>query len=243
MNLEGFEIGWFWPKSLGYSPWFWKWRIWVGVGIRSKLPKSPPMFLQMHFQVLSRMLVKISDEFRRAEIGWFWPKSLGYSPWFWTWRIWVSFGNRSKHPEKNPMCSQMDIQLLSRMLVRISYAFRSVRNRPVLDKFRESIQTPWKASDVLANGFPTTVENVGEDFGWIWKGSKIGWFWPKSLGYSPWFWTWRIWVSFGIRSKLPKSPPMCLQMHFQVLSRMFVKISDEFRRVRNWPILTKKPGL
>ena len=41
-----------------------------------------------------------------------------------------------------------------------------------LGKFRESIQTPWKISNVLGNGFPTTVENVGEDFGWIWKGSK-----------------------------------------------------------------------
>ena len=75
------------------------------------------------------------------------------------------------------MCSQMDFQLLSRMLVRISDEFRSVRNGLILTKkpggkFRESIQTPWKASDVLANGFPTTVENVGEDFGWIWKGSK-----------------------------------------------------------------------
>ena len=41
-----------------------------------------------------------------------------------------------------------------------------------LGKFRESNQNPWKASDVLANAFPTTFENVGEDFGWIWKGSK-----------------------------------------------------------------------
>ena len=42
-----------------------------------------------------------------------------------------------------------------------------------LGKFRESIQTPWKPSNVLGNGFPTTFENVGEDFGWIWNGSKL----------------------------------------------------------------------
>ena len=47
-----------------------------------------------------------------------------------------------------------------------------VLNMADLGKFRESFQTPWKPSNVLGNGFPTTVENVGEDFGWIWKGSK-----------------------------------------------------------------------
>ena len=41
-----------------------------------------------------------------------------------------------------------------------------------LGKFRELFQTPWKASNVLANWFQTTFENVGEDFGWIPKGPK-----------------------------------------------------------------------
>ena len=47
-----------------------------------------------------------------------------------------------------------------------------VLNMADLGKFRESFQTPWKASNVLANGFPTTFENVCEDFGWIPKGPK-----------------------------------------------------------------------
>ena len=47
VNSLGSELGGFWAKSLGYSPWFW-------------------------------------------------AKSLGYSPWFWTWRILASVGNRSK---------------------------------------------------------------------------------------------------------------------------------------------------
>ena len=37
--------------------------------------------------------------------------------------------------------------------------------------------------------------------------SKIGRFWAKSLGYSPWFWTWRILASSGNRSKLSERPP------------------------------------
>ena len=45
-------------------------------------------------------------------------------------------------------------------------------NMADLGKFRESIQNPLKASDVLAIEFPTTFENVGEDFGWISKGPK-----------------------------------------------------------------------
>ena len=39
---------------------------------------------------------------RVSDIGRFWAKSLGYSPWFWTWRILVSSGNPSKLSEKPP---------------------------------------------------------------------------------------------------------------------------------------------
>ena len=38
-------------------------------------------------------------------------------------------------------------------------------------------------------------------------GSKIGRFWVKGLGYSPWFWTWPILASPGNRSKLSETPP------------------------------------
>ena len=41
-----------------------------------------------------------------------------------------------------------------------------------LGKCRESFQTPWNASFVLASGFPTTIGIVGEDLGWIRKGPK-----------------------------------------------------------------------
>ena len=39
------------------------------------------------------------------------------------------------------------------------------------------------------------------------QGSKIGRFWAKGLGYSPWFWTWPILASPANRSKLSESPP------------------------------------
>ena len=38
------------------------------------------------------------------------------------------------------------------------------------------------------------------------EGSKIGRFWAKGLGYSPWFWTWPILESPGNRSKLSETP-------------------------------------
>ena len=41
-----------------------------------------------------------------------------------------------------------------------------------LSKYRESFQTPWDASCVLADAFPTAYGIVGEDLGWIPKGPK-----------------------------------------------------------------------
>ena len=75
------------------------------------------------------------------------------------------------------------------------------------------------------------------------QGSQIGRFWAKTLGCSPWFWKWRIWVRAGNRSKLPETPPMCLEIDFQLHSASFMKISCEFRMARNRPILSKKPVL
>ena len=39
------------------------------------------------------------------------------------------------------------------------------------------------------------------------QGSKFGRFWAKSLGYSPWFWTWPILASPGNRFKLSETLP------------------------------------
>ena len=74
------------------------------------------------------------------------------------------------------------------------------------------------------------------------EGSKIHRFWPKTLCYSPWVWTGPIWVGAWNCSKLSEVSPMCVQMDFQLLSGLFLKIWSEFRRVRNTPMLTKNPG-
>ena len=149
-----------------------------------------------------------------------------------------------------------------------------VLNMADLGKCRKSLQTPWKASYLLANGFLTTCEIVRVDFECICNGPKlvefeqkawtivhgfehggfgqvseippnslkrllrackwifnylrdcscgfrvnlqwsdIGRISAKTLDYSPWFWTWRIWASVGNRSKLPETPPTCLKMDF-----------------------------
>ena len=103
-----------------------------------------------------------------SELVPFWAKSLSYSPWFWTWRILVSAGNRSNSLKRLYAC-----KLISNCL------------RDRLYGLRVNSQV-----------------------------SEIGRFWAKSLGYSPWFWTWRILVSAGSRSKLPETPPSCLQIDF-----------------------------
>ena len=38
-------------------------------------------------------------------------------------------------------------------------------------------------------------------------GSKIGQFWAKGLGYSPWFWTWPILWTPGNHPELSETPP------------------------------------
>ena len=47
VNSQGSDIGRIWAKSLDYSPWFWRWRIWASAGNRSKVPEPPPTCLQM----------------------------------------------------------------------------------------------------------------------------------------------------------------------------------------------------
>ena len=99
VNSHGSEIGRFWAKSLGYSLGFWKWPIWLSAGNRSKSLKR----LLCASKWISNYLQARSRRFRvnshGSEIGRFWAKSVGYSPWFWRWRILVSVGNRSKLPE------------------------------------------------------------------------------------------------------------------------------------------------
>ena len=84
------------------------------------------------------------------------------------------------------------------------------------------------------------------------QGSEVGRLWAKSLGYGPWFWAWWILVSAGNRSKLPETPPICLQMDFKFLRDCSCKFRVNFQNSeigrfwakslginRGWPIPTK----
>ena len=60
-----------------------KWRILVSAGNSSKLPETPPKRLQMDSNCLWDCLCGFRVNSQGSEIGRFWAKTLGYSPWFW----------------------------------------------------------------------------------------------------------------------------------------------------------------
>ena len=87
VNWQESKIGQFWAKSLGYSPWFWTWRISQVLEIA---PNSPKRFLNLS-KIISNTLRDCLCQFlvnwQGSKFGRFWAKSLSCSPWFWTWRI------------------------------------------------------------------------------------------------------------------------------------------------------------
>ena len=99
---QGSKIGRFWAKTLGYSPRFWTWRIFEGTGNRSKLSETPPEPIKMTFNSLRDRLCRFRAISQGSKIGRFLAKTLGYSPRFWTWRIFEITGNRSKLSETAP---------------------------------------------------------------------------------------------------------------------------------------------
>ena len=102
VNLQWSKIGWFWAKSLGYSPWFWTWPIWQVLQIPPNTLKRFQNLPKLIFNSLQDCLRQFRVNSQGSKIGRFWAKSLGYSPWFWTWPILTSPGNRSKVPETVP---------------------------------------------------------------------------------------------------------------------------------------------
>ena len=134
LNSEWPEIDRFWAKSLGCSPWFWRWRIWSSAGNPSKLPETPQYAWKLISNYFRAHSLGFTLNSEWPEIDQFWAKSLGYSPWFWRWRIWSSPGNRCKLPETPPMCLEIDFQLHSGSFMEIYCEFRMARNRPILSK-------------------------------------------------------------------------------------------------------------
>ena len=95
---------------------------------------------------ISKWLRDCSCGFRvnlqRSEIGRFWTKWLGYSPWPWTWWILVSAVNGSNFPEMPPTCLQMDSNCLWYCSCLFSGEFARVWNRPVFFS-KTLVYSPW----------------------------------------------------------------------------------------------------
>ena len=102
VNSPSSKIGRFWAKSLGYSPWFWTWPFWqvlqIAPNTLKRFQNSPKLVFNSLHACFSRFRVNL----QWSKIGRFWAKSLGYSPWFWTWPILTSPGNRFKLTETVP---------------------------------------------------------------------------------------------------------------------------------------------
>ena len=226
------KIGRFWAKSLGYSPWFWTWRIFEGTGNRSKLSETPPEPFKMTFNSLRDRLFRLRAISQGSKIGRFLAKTLGYSPWFWTWRIFESTGNRSKLSQTPPEPFKMIFNSLRDRLCR----FLAISQGSKIGRFWAKTLgcSPWfwtwqifegtgnrsKLSETPPEPWTMTFNSLRDRlcrFRAISQGSKIGRFWAKTLGYSPWFWTWRIFESTGNRSKLSETPPETWTMIFNSL--------------------------
>ena len=167
----------------------------------------------------------LHDCFRRfrvnsqgSKIGRFWAKSLGYSPWFWTWPILTSSANRSKLWNGSKTLPNWFLTPCTT----VSVDFGWIRKARKLADFEQkawaiahgfehgrfwqvckSLQTLWNGSKTLPNWFLTPCKKR-----LFWQVLEIA---PKSL-------------------KRFQNPPK-------------LSISGEFARLENWPILSKKPGL
>ena len=213
VNSQGSKIGQFWARSLGYSPWFWTWRILVTPGNPPNSLKrllNPSKTIDNSFR---NCLCRFRVNSKGSKIGRFWAKSLGYSPWFWTWRILVTLRNRSKLLET---ISNSFRDCLCRFRVNSQgskigqFWARSLGYSPWFWTWRilvtpgnppNSLKRLLNPSKTIHNSFRGCLCRFRVNS----PGSKIGRFWAKSLGKSPWFWTWRILLSPGNHSKISET--------------------------------------
>ena len=94
MNSQGSKFRRFWAKAWAIAHGFEHGRFWQVLEIASNSLKrfqNPP-------KMISNSLRDCLCQFRKNSQGskfrWFWAKSMGYSPWFWTSPILASPGNR-----------------------------------------------------------------------------------------------------------------------------------------------------
>ena len=121
LKLSREDLGWIWkgPKSADFEQKAWG----IAHGFEDGGFGYVPGIVRNSLKRLVYAWKWISNYFRAcswrfrvnsdlSEIGRFWAKSLGYSPWFWRRRIWLCAGNRSKLSETPCICLEMDFQLL-----------------------------------------------------------------------------------------------------------------------------------
>ena len=85
----------------------------------------------------------------------------------------------------------------------IAHGFEHGRFWQVLEIAPNSLKRLQNRSKVICDCLPDCLCRFRVNS----QGSKIGRFWAKGLGYSPWFWTWPILASPRNRSKLFETPP------------------------------------
>ena len=112
------KFGRFWAKTLGYSPRFWRWSILVSPGNRSNSLKRLQNPYKINFKSLRHCVCRFRVNSQGSKFGRFWAKTLGYSPWFWSWPILVNPANRSKLSETAPNPYKINFKSLRHRLCR-----------------------------------------------------------------------------------------------------------------------------
>ena len=118
-----------------------------------------------------------------------------------------------------------------------------VLNMADFGKCRKSLQTPWNAFYMLANGFLTAWWIVRVDFGWIREGPKVADFEQKAWVIAHGFEHGGFW-------QVPEIVPNSLKRLIHTANGLLTAwgiVRGDFAWIlkgpENLPILSKKPGL
>ena len=101
-NSQGSKIGRFQQKPWAIANGFEHGRFWQVLEIAPNSLKWFQSPIKRIFNCFGDSLCRFRVNSEESKFGRFWGKTLGYSPWFWTWPILASPGNRSKLSETVP---------------------------------------------------------------------------------------------------------------------------------------------
>ena len=102
VNSQTSKIADFEQRAWAIAPGFEHGRFWQVLEIAPNSLKRLQNRSKMICDCLRDCLCRFSVNSQTSKIGRFWAKGLGYSPWFWTWPIFWTPGNRSKLSETPP---------------------------------------------------------------------------------------------------------------------------------------------